>query len=139
MRAKCTVLQSETAENFEILLGQHLEKFAPVDGVEFGMIEEMASSYWRLRRTWSIEKDLFDKAIIKQPDADNLSRLTGAYTELAETPRLQLLNRYQTALHKMYQRALYNLLLLRDIEPDNAELRNEPVPISGQHQPPVLG
>lgn len=128
-------MESEPTENFEILLNLHLEKFGPVDGVEFGMIEEMASSYWRQRRAWAIEKQMFDQAMLNQPDT--LPGLSAAFGELAETHKLQLLYRYQTALHRTYQRALYNLLLLRDIKPDDAKLRNEPSPISGQHEPPV--
>ena len=61
--AKGTVLSNESQENFQALLDQHIERFAPLDGVAFGMIEEMASSCWRLRRAWIIEKDLFDKAL----------------------------------------------------------------------------
>jgi len=89
--ARCTVLEGEPPENFELLLRQHLEKFGAVDGVEFGMIEEMASSYWRLRRAWAIEKDMFDKAARNQPSAGVPSGLAGAYTEMSETSGLHLL------------------------------------------------
>ena len=54
-----------------------------------GMVEEMASAFWRLRRNWAIEN--------------------------------HLLRRYETRIHVMYQRALYNLLILR-----SARNRSEP-------------
>lgn len=50
-----------------------------------------------------------------------LSRLAGAFAELASTPQLGLLHRYETRLHVMYQRAFHNLLLMR-----NPAVRNEP-------------
>jgi hypothetical protein len=136
--AQCTVIHGEPLENFEALLGHHLAKFGPVDGVEFGMIEEMASSYWRLRRAWTIEKEMFDQVLLKQSSSNGPAGLGAAYSELAENPKLHLLNRYQTALHRTYQRALFNLLLLRRTEPGNIVLPNEPDPISGQHLSPVL-
>src|SRR5207253_7994612 len=105
---------------------------APRDGVEFGMIEEMAASYWRLHRAFAIEKHLFDQALDTQPEGDDLSRLGHAWGELADSPGLLHLHRYQTMLHRMHQRALHNFLLLRDIEPEGAEMRNKPSPISGQ-------
>ena len=61
--AKCVVLGNESQENFQDLLGRYLDKFAPLDGVEFGMIEEMIASYWRLRRAMAIERYLFDQAL----------------------------------------------------------------------------
>ena len=129
--AKGTVLSNESQENFQALLDQHIERFAPLDGVAFGMIEEMASSCWRLRRAWIIEKDLFDKALASHPEDDDLSSLSRAWIELADSPQLVNIGRYQTALHRMHQRALFNLLLLRDTNPKTATLQNEPSPISG--------
>ena len=61
--AKRVVLENESKENFQILLNQYLERFDPRDGVEFGMIEEMVASYWRLHRAFMIEKHLFDRAL----------------------------------------------------------------------------
>jgi len=36
------VLENESGACFDDLVAQHTERFAPADGVEFGMIEEMA-------------------------------------------------------------------------------------------------
>src|SRR5258708_599717 len=59
----CVVLPGESAETFEDLLTQYLERFGPVDAVEFGMIEEMAASYWRLRRSWAMENKLLAEGL----------------------------------------------------------------------------
>jgi len=48
--AKCAVLESESSECFDDLVTQHIQRFAPADGVEFGMVEEMAVAHWRMRR-----------------------------------------------------------------------------------------
>jgi hypothetical protein len=119
--AKCVVLGSESRESFKALFDLHVERFSPVDDVELGMIEEMAASYWRLRRAWAMENRLLDEAMSKRPEERELSRIAAAFAELAGTPQLGLLHRYETRLHVMYQRALHNLVLLR-----SAAVRNEP-------------
>jgi len=122
----CVVLQCESREAFEDLLAQHIEHFGPLDGVEFGMIEEMASSYWRLRRLWAIENCLLEESLAAEPAGDDVSRIAAAFRKLAASPELALIHRYETRLHMMNQRALHNILLLRA-----AGIPNEPSPISG--------
>jgi hypothetical protein len=95
------------------------------------MIEEMAAAYWRMRRAWAIENRLMEKAIRNQPrGGDEAERIAGAFAELAVTPQFNLLHRYETRLHRIYQRALHNLLLLAE-----PVLPNEPSPISGHPEP----
>ena len=137
--AKQVVLSNESEQEFQVVLNQYVEKFAPRDGVEFGMVEEMASCHWRLRRAMGIETTLFDKIMddcdhVKQPE-----RIGEAWHILAQAPSLQTLLRYQTTLQRMHQRAMNNLLLLRKIDPGNAEVRSEPSPISGhlEARPPA--
>lgn len=125
--ARCIVLENESAESFEDLLSQHIERFQPDDGVEFGMIEEMAASYWRMRRSWALETRMFEKQVAAQPaahqDADpadaELDRMNAAFSNLAGSPSLAAMHRYETRLHLMYQRALHNFLLLRALRTPN--------------------
>jgi len=117
----CVVVGSESRDSFQQLLDLHLQRFAPVDEVEFGMIEEMAAAYWRLRRAWSIETQLLTAGMEQRTEPSELARIAGAFSDLAATPQLALLNRYETRLHLMYQRAFHNLLVLR-----NTSVRNEP-------------
>jgi hypothetical protein len=131
--AKCVVLENESGPCFDDLVTQHTQRFAPVDGVEFGMIEEMAAAYWRMRRAWAIENRLMEKALRHQPPGDEAARIADAFAELAASPELNLLHRYETRLHRIYQRALYNLVLL-----GQCELPNEPSPISGHLGPAPL-
>jgi hypothetical protein len=122
--AKCIVLEEESAETFESLLAQYEARFQPADDIEFGMIEEMMSSYWRLRRAWAIETRLLEDQITGLRVDDAIGSITSAFSAAAGPHPLALMHRYETRLHMMYQRALHNLLLLRA-----AGIPNEPNPI----------
>lgn len=122
--AKCVVMAGESGEGFEVLLQQHLSRFAPVDGVDQGYVEEMVAAAWRLRRAWAMETRIFDDAVADQPPGDERGRMAAALGRLAARPEFALLHRYETRLHMNYQRALQNLLIVRE-----ACIPNEPSPI----------
>jgi hypothetical protein len=141
--ARCVVLDNESRDTFDTLMRQHLDRLKPVDGIEFGMVEEMVSAHWRMRRAWAIETRILQNEIAVQPasqptpdpaDAE-INRMASAFKSLAATPAMALMHRYETRLHVMYQRALHNLMLLRAADP-NPEVRNEPSPIS-EHSAPL--
>jgi hypothetical protein len=83
-----------------------------------------------MRRGWAVETRTINRAMAAQTTGDSLDRLVAATSgsNAGDTNPL-LLHRYETRLHMMYQRALHNLLLLR-----NAGIPNEPNPIS-EHDP----
>jgi hypothetical protein len=117
-------MQGESPEALKALVEQHLERLAPVDGVELGYVEEMVAACWRLRRLWAIETRTMDNAVASQTAGDQLDRMAAAFSDLAAKPSATLLHRYEMRLHLIHQRALHNLLLLRLAVP------NEPSPIS---------
>jgi hypothetical protein len=119
--AKQVVLANEAAPNFDIVVAQHIRRFGPADGVELGMIEEMASAFWRLRRAWAIETNLMDQGVEAAQPRGELSRIAAAFSALADTPQLALLHRYEARLHRMYQRSMNTFLLLH-----KTKLPNEP-------------
>jgi hypothetical protein len=119
------VLENESSQCFDDLVTQHIERFAPADAVEFGMVEEMVAANWRMRRAWAIENRWMEKALRNQPPGDEAARIAAAFSELAASPELNLLHRYETRLHRIYQRALDNLALL-----GKCKLPNDPSPIS---------
>jgi hypothetical protein len=84
--ARCVVLENESGPCLDDLVTQHTQRFAPADGVEFGMIEEMAAAYWRMRRAWAIENRLMEKALHHQPPGDEAARIADAFAELAASP-----------------------------------------------------
>ena len=117
--AKCVVLPEESGELFEAMLCQHLDRFQPADGVEFAMVEGLASAYWRMRRAWAVETAMIGGALHAQPpEGRGVARLAAAFGVLASEPGLPLIHRYEARLHRMYQRALRNLLMLQDAAPD---------------------
>jgi len=128
--ADCVCLPNEPREGFDALLNIHLDRLGSGDGVEFGFIEEMAASYWRMRRAWTIETRMLRNHIDKQPGADELGRLAAGFEDLASSHSIELIHRYETRLHCMYQRALKNLILLRKLP-----VPNEPNPISEHSDP----
>lgn len=123
--SQCIVLENESEEHFDALLQQHANKFQPLDDVEQCAIEDMTAANWRLRRLWSIEATLFDEAVDKNPKPTERSRLAAAFSDLTATRELDLIDRYEARLHKMYQRALLNLVVLRRMD-ENSLLPNEP-------------
>jgi hypothetical protein len=127
--ARTIVMRDESPEGFESVLNDHVDRTQPADGVELGLVEEMVASHWRLRRAWAMETRLLENETAAQPPGDPLDRIANAFSELASKPSLGLMHRYQTRLHLNYQRALYNMLLMR-----TATVPNEPSPIS-EHQP----
>src|ERR1035441_168514 len=58
--ASCLVLDTESPEAFQALLDFHIERLKPADGLELGIVEEMAASMWRLRRSWAVETRTID-------------------------------------------------------------------------------
>jgi hypothetical protein len=136
--ADCVVIEGENRESFLALLQFHIDRFQPADGVEFGMMEEMASCKWRLHRAWVLEKSLFEKQLTSEPAGDQPTRMAGAVEYLAGAPALGLVHRYESRLHHMYQRALRTFYLLHDrpseYPPD--ELPKEPSPTIEHPEPP---
>src|SRR5436309_2730202 len=72
--AKITLLGDESAASFDALIDILAAEFEPVNELEFGMIEEMANSYWRIRRAWNIETELFESSMQHQPGANQRAR-----------------------------------------------------------------
>jgi hypothetical protein len=120
--AACIVMENESHTAFEALLAEHLDRLQPADGLELGFIEEMASASWRMRRAWGLETRIFENHAKAQPPGEEIDRMAAVFTDPATLPGLGLMNRYETRLHCIYQRALHNFLLLR------AAIPNEPNP-----------
>ena len=99
--AKQILIGNESPENFKILCDIFVQRFEPVDDFEFNLVEELAASYWRLRRAWALETEMFTNAMEKQNARRQLTRMDAAFAELAAQPKLPLLHRYEDRLHLM--------------------------------------
>jgi hypothetical protein len=117
--ARHIVMRDESPEGFEAVMTDHLDRLQPADGMEFGMVEDMVASHWRLRRALAIETRMLDNEAAAQPAADPLDRITNAFNDLSAKPALGLMHRYQTRLTLNYQRALQNMFLLRALTVPN--------------------
>ena len=128
--ARIVVLKNESPDGFAEVLTDHLDRFQPADGVEFGVVEEMVAAWWRMRRAWSIETRLLDACFDVPDPGDGDSLLAATFKNVDDSHGLALLHRYETRLHCIYQRGLRNLQLLR-----STQIPNEPNPISEQLSP----
>ena len=139
--ASCVLLNHESKEHFEILMQNHVRRFQPAEGVEFGIIEEMCSAYWRLHRLWAMEKFTLEDQMKRETDATPWLKMGSAFNTLAAQPGMALMQRYETRLQNMYSRAIRTFKVLRTIElpdldddipgqdhPPNIELPKEPSP-----------
>jgi hypothetical protein len=78
----------------------------------------------------------------QSPELEEAVRITNAFGEVADSPRLALLHRYEARLHQMYQRALRNLLLVRKSLPGRPETLPpasipDPLPSPAPPEPPA--
>jgi hypothetical protein len=115
--AKCVVIAEESESVFQQFFDEHLQKLNPADGVEYAVVEEIVVAAWRLRRVWNIESTLFSKAIRRSAEASAAARAADAFSALGVNNQLQLLDRYETRLQRMYQRGLKTREQLRKLPP----------------------
>ena len=123
----CVLIPGESKEIFAAVLNQHHAKLEPADGPEHSAVEEMVACIWRQRRLWAVETRLLANAAAKHTETDDpLDGIAAAFSDLAKGPELNLIHRYDGRLHRMHQRALQNLFLLSDSEPDQPGQDDQP-------------
>ena len=112
--SRMVITGAESEEGLREILDQHLHRFSNLDGVEFGMLEEMAVAYWRMRRAWAVEKEWMDRIISSQPDQAGITTIASAFGNLADSNKYKVLHRYESRMHRIYQRSLKTLFVLQD-------------------------
>jgi hypothetical protein len=128
------VLADEDSDLFEVMLQGFVDRFQPVDNVEFSLVENAAAAIWRQRRCWGLEKSLVDQASrATQGDPDPVAPIATGYASLALSPGLPLIHRYEARLERIFHRTLATLERLRDSR--NTNLPNEPNPTSEHGHP----
>jgi hypothetical protein len=130
--ADLVLLEGEDAEALEGLLQEHLDRFQPADDVEEAIVHQICAAQWRLYRVLSMETQALNKQIARLPAGANPYYLAEAYTAAAALPSTTLLQRYESRLQLLHQRALRSFKLLRTIEK-----KIEPSPITEQPEPAV--
>jgi hypothetical protein len=129
--ARVVVLGGEDSHAFQALVSDLVANLRPTNTLELTAVQELAASTWRQRRCWAIETRMVDVASSRN-GSPSLSSIAAAYAELADGPALDLIHRYETRVHRMYQRALKNLIVFRN----NTKFPNEPNPDSEHGLPP---
>ena len=112
---KAVVLEGEDPEAWHELLDQTIRDFNPINGTELDLVTEIAVARWRVRRCWTIETSTADMEIAQQrgkleqqfQNPDMPMRHVSAYTAAAEGMRL--IDRYETRLTRIFNRAVKNL------------------------------
>ena len=136
MLSKLVITGDESEKGLKQVVTEHLLRFGSLDGVEFGMIEEMAVAFWRMRRIWTVEKRWMDKTIAAaNPNVADIDAIADAFGKLADSNRYKVLQRYESRMHRIYQRSLKTLLTLQTkaeasqkIEANSKNEPNEPNP-----------
>jgi hypothetical protein len=124
--AKTVVLSNEIEKLFKELFFMLVNRFNPVDDAEMSMIEDLAATYWRLRRACAIEKSILESGIASRPDQPPIEQITASFCDEANKDDLWRLQRHEARLQNMYQRALRGIVLLRKLPDANCVLQNEP-------------
>ena len=139
--SRTLVLPNESQEEFDHFRGLYLETFQPVGFLELELVDEMVACRWRQRRGWAVESASITLEMTEQLDElreaflqiDGATRIALAFQALDNgSPKLDLLHRYDTRLHRMYHRTLKQLLEIqekrrRDGSPVNTDL-SDPLP-----------
>jgi hypothetical protein len=152
LTAQAVVLETESQQEFDLLLHSFLDRFQPADAVEHELVEAMASARWRLRRLYIIESRILEIELLRRSDSldqeftgiDDPDRLAHAFQSLADNSRsLALLVRYEAGLNRAFDRAFKQLILLQSAPkpipvPHASSFRNPaapPAPPSVIHDP----
>ncbi len=130
-------LHNESAALLESLRANYIHAFQPVGFIELELIEEMVAMKWRQRRHWTMETAAIDLEMDRQRaeeseqlrGLDNPTVAARAVKKLSmESSELNNYNRYERSLHRMYHRALRQLLEFQKARRDGQSLVNTELP-----------
>jgi hypothetical protein len=131
---RTVVLASEDPNRFEQVFNEFMDVFLPANAVEEDLVQEMVAARWRTMRIWGVETGLFDDQMIRQNDTiEEQFRDSGSNIPLArafrsltnESRSLSLAFRYESHLHRVYQRAYTTL---RELQGERQPQPTDPDP-----------
>ena len=138
LTVKSLVLATESQEQFDELLKDYVEFYAPNNTIELDLVHDMVAARWRLQRTRSLETVTLNQRMVDreagklkwEPDFPRSTRLAYAVSYLANTGKsLDILLRYETTYSRAFdraQKALEKMQKTRSQSTTTEELRNEP-------------
>jgi hypothetical protein len=123
MYGNAVLLHHESAEEFAALRDDYYRQFAPGTRAESDLVDRMIAATWRLRRLAALESAALDHEMDAQraeldatySNLDPETRAHFAFDQLTVAgPTLAAYARFQSAQLRQYDRALRNLLILRE-------------------------
>ena len=115
MLAQTVVLASESRQRFEELLDALIAEHCPFTKSERALVETMAVARWRQMRSWSIQKNDFDREISKYQSGVTAPVAAAiAYRSLNDSSNsLNNAIRHETTFERQFNRALRELKFLK--------------------------
>jgi hypothetical protein len=137
------VIAGESQEEFDALLAEYVRQHRPANDVERSLVFELAAARWRIRRIVGLESAAFDEELNRvmndeeNPVEEPNRALTIAMDRLAGGKALANIHRYETRLHRQYDKALDELLERQEFRRQNP-MQNEPEPALAEADPATL-
>ncbi|HUQ94248.1 MAG TPA: hypothetical protein VM120_21390 [Bryobacteraceae bacterium] len=123
LASKCVVLANESEEAYTALLTAYQAEWQPATQTEQHLVIQIANSYWRLRRIWSMETALLDSEMFTQKEDFEAAwsnhhpgmRLLDAFSavQICNPALLITLNRYETRYQRTYKSSIEQLRKMR--------------------------
>lgn len=116
------VLPDESADSYLALHRAFVDQFHPQTIVELELVSTMAIARWRLRRLVSVETNYLAHEVHSrrqdiQRFVDNPNReksIAWTFSRVSGGTALSLMTRYETAQHRIFERALKQFQSLRE-------------------------
>jgi hypothetical protein len=148
LAAQSIVLDTESADEYQTELDQYLAHFQPQGKPERDLVLQLAAVHWRLGRYAAVECAILENQMNddeqwiekRYETISDIHRLAYAFDHKAgANSSLALLNRYQSRLHREYQKLLTALAEMQSArKAENVKLQNKPNPISEHSAAPLL-
>ncbi len=135
--AQVVVLKTESADIFEELTQDFMQRFEPRDGVEQAIVEQMIAATWRLSRCWEMQTQTMNLEMARDPDPDGENlKARSFHAAIGNSPAMQLLHRFEASYERIINRAIRTLANIRKNFPlpdtDQQKRENEPKPPSDE-------
>src|SRR5581483_5437150 len=119
--AQTVVLAWEDRREFESLRNSHLNRFRPIDHVEFMLVEEIVSAEWRMRRMELLIAYHVDRAAYVHPSTVPMAALS----DVMLSPEVAKLQRYENTFRRAFEGAWKKLETLQK-QRKAADKQNQP-------------
>jgi hypothetical protein len=110
LTSKQTVVRGEDQQEFDTFHAGMLRDLYPSTSVEKVLAERIIAAAWRLKRFSRVESSFFnnriDAYLEENPHSDPDSAMANLFIDPAETARMRLFLRYQTAVQREYDTAV---------------------------------